>query len=255
MEQLDITTSISFKQHRKIPRGISGGRKSGWIGAEKNDAVKAVRLPLPIFNALINAKKILSIQSIASKLSGGSCTTTDDDGLEYDSILPVELAELKRKLAKLETDKTKLANHCNQLLDKLEVVATTPQQSDSELEKLQSIIDSQELKINELAKSNKELGESNLELRELLDEEQADNKLTVDALKADIVQLETSLSDLQSKQAEPKQSYGITIEGVTIKPEVVQTALVEWNDKVESGKGPRWKNMKTFWSILKGVGK
>ncbi|MBE9561245.1 MAG: hypothetical protein IMF12_00095 [Proteobacteria bacterium] len=178
---------------------------STWISGERNGQVKAVRLPLIIYNALMDAKKTLSIQSIAKKLNGGSCTTIDD-GLEYEVINPIELAVLKNKLAKSEKDKKKLSDNCDKLLDKLESFINVPPYV-SELEKLQSIIDNQELKIDELSISNKELAEFNLELQSSLDEEQADSKQTIEALRFDIKKLESKLVNLQSKQVEQKPKY------------------------------------------------
>ncbi|MDM8565100.1 hypothetical protein QUF74_05550 [Candidatus Halobeggiatoa sp. HSG11] len=221
----------------------NAGRSSGW-GLPKGSGLKAIKLPIVLVEKLQELKKnnVSAIEVIKRLSNQATVTSTDTNGLEYDTISPVELASLKNELAKYKRENKKLVKNCDTLLDKLEIVANT-QADDGQVKTLEA--------------KNQEFVEANIELATLnsdLVEEAEDSKQTIAALKGDIEKLETDLVNLQSKQTRT-QTESITIDGVCIEPAAIQTALVEWDKKVESGKGPRWKNMKTFWSILKGVGK
>ena len=200
----------------KIARGKVGGMTSTWISGERNGQVKAVRLPLIIYNALMDAKKTLSIQSIAKKLNGGSCTTIDD-GLEYEVINPIELAVLKNKLAKSEKDKKKLSDNCDKLLDKLESFINVPPSDGQEVRDLKNQLnfltsDNERLSLRAVTLSNayEELETRNLEIvrtNQKMQAELGDSKTTNIALKADIEKLDSKLVNLQSKKIEQKPKY------------------------------------------------
>ncbi len=108
-------------------------------------------------------------------------------------------------------------------------------------------------KNKQLAKDLKIANKLNVTINGELAEERADSEMTIQALKNDINTLEQDLANLQSKQNVQPETGGIEIEGVFVKVEDVQHVINEWTGKVTKGTGPRWKNMRTFWSILKDL--